>query len=226
MSLSPDTAAAAPEAPRSQASHAHGRIRSDILAGRLIPGGRLKVAELAATLDVSPGAIREALSRLVPERLVISRDQRGFIVAPLSLDDLSDLTDLRCEIEAIALRRSVARGDKDWEATVLAAAHVLRMTPMIVGDRLLAPEWVARHAAFHASLVAACGGGRLLELHGHLYRQSERYRGLSVHVDATRDVEAEHHELVDAALARDADRLVELALAHYRKTTTLIVIAM
>lgn len=222
LPASAEASAAAPEMPRSQASLAYGRIRADILAGRLAPGGRLKIAELAATLDVSPGAIREALSRLVPEQLVVSRDQKGFIVAPLSLSDLLDLTDLRCEIEAIALRRAVARGDKGWEATILAAAHVLRRTPMTGDDRSLTPEWVERHAAFHASLVSACGGSRLLHLHGQLYRQSERYRGLSVYIEATRDVEAEHQALVNAALDRDADLLVELLLAHFRQTTFLI----
>lgn len=39
------------------------------------------------------------------QQLVVSQDQRGFHVAPLSIADLRDLTDLRCEIEAIARRR-------------------------------------------------------------------------------------------------------------------------
>ena len=130
--------------PRSQASLAYTRIRADILAGRRAPDEKLKIADLAAVLAVSPGAIREALSRLVPEQLVVSRDQRGFVVAPLSIEDLEDLTDLRCELEAIALRRSVARGDTNWEASVLAAAHRLRRTLMATSaeDRSLSPQWV------------------------------------------------------------------------------------
>ena len=54
----------------------------------------------------APARIREALSRLVPEQLAVSREQRGFVVAPLSVADLEDLTDVRCEIEGIALRRT------------------------------------------------------------------------------------------------------------------------
>ena len=93
------------DGPRSQTSLAYEVIRSDILNGRHLPEKKLKIQELALELDVSPGAVREALSRLVPEQLVVSRDQRGFVVAPLSIADLIDLTDLRCEIEAVALRR-------------------------------------------------------------------------------------------------------------------------
>lgn len=229
-----ETSIVSPIAPRSQTSAAYARLRADVLAGRLAPGEKLKIADLAASLEVSPGAIREALSRLVPEQLVVSRDQKGFVVAPLSIEDLNDLTELRCEIEAIALRRSVALGRDDWEAGVLASAHRLRRTPMTrevapfltpgsLASASLTPEWVTRHAAFHAALVGACGSRRLTELHGQLYEQSERYRGLSFHVEGGRDVEAEHQALVDAALDRDADRLVELTVAHFRRTTSLIV---
>lgn len=214
------------DAGRSQSSLSFQRIRGDILNGRHAPGERLKITELAASLNVSPGAVREALSRLSSEQLVISRDQRGFVVAPLSLDDLQDLTDLRCEIEEIALRRSVARGDIDWEAGILASGHRLHSTALLTDDAFpsLAPEWLARHAAFHAALVSACGCKRMLELHASLYEQSERYRGLSAHnVQRASTIPTEHREIVDAALARDADTLVALMLSHLRKTTQFIV---
>jgi DNA-binding GntR family transcriptional regulator len=214
-------------APRSQTTLAYEAIRSDILKGRHIPDKKLKIQDLAEELQVSPGAVREALSRLVPEQLVVSRDQRGFVVAPLSIADLEDLTDLRCEIEAVALRRSVERGDVDWEANILAAEHRLRGEPVVVGGTPegLNPEWVDRHAAFHYALVSACGSRRLLALHGQLYEQSERYRGLSLHVKAPRDVGDEHHVIVALALQRDAEGLVSTMVAHLRRTTDLIVSA-
>lgn len=215
-----------PSAPRSQTSLAYGRVRADILAGRLAPNERLKIAELAASLDVSPGAIREALSRLVPEQLVVSRDQKGFVVAPLSVEDLQELTDLRCEMESIALRGAVARGDSAWEAGILAAAHRLRRARRSVSDTdpSLSAEWVSHHAAFHHSLVAACGSRRLVALVGQLYEQTERYRGLSqVAAPKTRDVEGEHQELVDAALDRDAERLVAKTVSHIRRTASAII---
>jgi len=221
QTLSPD-----PALPRSQTSVAYARLREDILAGRLQPGERLKIAEIAGALEVSPGAIREALSRLVPERLVVFRDQRGFMVAPLSIEDLEDLTDLRCEVEAIALRRSVLRGEVGWEGSVLAAAHRLRRTKIMTSvDRSLNRDWVERHRAFHTALVSACGSPRLLDLHAQLYEQSERYRSLSFPVlgERERDRQSEHQALADAALERDADLLVELMVRHFRETTARIV---
>lgn len=216
--------AADTSAARSQTSLAYQRLRADIMFGRHAPGARLKINDLAQRMEVSPGAIREGLSRLVAEQLVVSQDQKGFAVAPLSIQDLEDLTDLRCEVEAIALRRALANGDDAWEAAVLATAHRLSRVPPRVGRDLDATmAWIARHAEFHAALVSACGSRRLRDLHAQLYEQSERYRGLSAHADHDRDVGGEHQAIVDAALARDADRLVDLMVRHIRATTALII---
>lgn len=213
-----------PTGPRNQSSTAYQVIRDEIIAGIHPPGKKLKIQDLAHELKVSPSAVREALSRLVPEQLVISRDQRGFIVAPLSIADLEDLTDLRCEIETIALRRSVERGDIEWEARVIAAAHRLRALHKPESGRSPgAAEWIAGHADYHAALVSGCGSRRLMALHAQLYEQSERYRMLSALAESDRDVETEHQRLVDLALARDAEGLVASTIEHIRHTTKLIV---
>lgn len=208
-----------------QTSLAYESIRTAIVTGRHKPEKKLKIQELAVELKVSPGAVREALSRLVPEGLVVSRDQRGFLVAPLSLGDLGDLTDMRCEIEAIALRRSVERGDINWEASILTAELRLRDTRVVVDRAVLVlnPEWVKNHEAFHSTFVSACGSRRLLALHAQLYEQSERYRGLSADLGSVRDVAKEHYELVQLALLRDSDGLIKAANAHLRRTTAMIV---
>ena len=214
--------------PRSQASLAYDVVRRGILNGNHAPGAKLKIQDLAGELGVSPGAIREALSRLVPEQLVVSRDQRGFVVAPLSVADLEDLTDVRCEIESIALRRSVERGDVHWEADILAAAHRLRALKISVKrnpdeTEQLLDEWGRSHATFHNALVKACGSRRLLAMHAQLYEQSERYRVRSFFVESTRDVDSEHQEIVDLALSRDAEGLVAAMNEHIRETTRLII---
>jgi len=211
------------EGPRSQTTVAYEAIRADILLGRHVPEKKLKIQELAEELGVSPGAVREALSRLVPQELVVSRDQRGFLVAPVSPADLADLTDLRCEIEALALRRSVAFGDVNWEARILAAEHRLKAKPVVPANEDPRITWVRNHAEFHLALVSACGSRRLLALHSQLYEQSERYRGLLFDLESDRDVESEHHVIVEFALARDAESLVQATANHLRKTTELII---
>lgn len=210
--------------PRNQSSAAYQVIRDHIITGIHPPGKKLKIQDLALELQVSPSAVREALSRLVPEQLVISRDQRGFVAAPLSIADLEDLTDLRCEIETIAIRRSVEQGDIEWETRVVAAGHRLRSLPKPRSGRSPgAAEWIAAHSDYHAALVSGCGSRRLMALHAQLYEQSERYRMLSAFAESDRDVDGEHRRLVELALARDADGLIASLVDHIRHTTALIV---
>lgn len=219
-----DKLSSTPGSSKSQTSVAYEAIRNEIISGTHQPGKKLKIQDLADELGVAPGAVREALSRLVPERLVISRDQHGFSVAPLSIDDLIDLTELRCEIEAIALRRAVANSNVDYEVRLISAAHRLRsMAQPVPGKGAVTADWLAQHAEFHLALVSACDSPRLIALHAQLYEQSERYRILSAYVETKRDVRDEHQKLVDLALARDADALVAEMTKHIRLTTDLIV---
>ena len=204
------------------------RLRGDVLAGRLAPGDRLRIAELALALGVNAAAIREALQRLASEKLAVWRDQRGFIVAPLSLQDLHDLTETRIGVEVLALRMAIRRGDAAWEGAVLAAAHHLRRTGAEGGPPAdVAEAWARRHARFHTALVSGCGNARLLQLHAELYEQSERYRALSLRVGVRgdREVAQEHQDLVDAALDRDEALAAELIAAHLQRTTDTIAAA-
>jgi DNA-binding GntR family transcriptional regulator len=72
--------------------------------------------------------------------------------------DIADLTELRVEIETVALRLAIERGDIQWETGVITALHILERTP--VADA----EWVARHRDFHHALIARCNSLRLQEV--------------------------------------------------------------
>src|SRR4029078_7554831 len=70
-------------ASRTIADSAYRRIRQDILWGRFAPGSPLRSDELRARYGVGVSPLREALTRLVSERLGTSGGQRGFPGAPL-----------------------------------------------------------------------------------------------------------------------------------------------
>src|SRR3974390_224828 len=107
---------------------AYERLRGDLLACRLEPGARLRMGDLCRSLEVSLSAVREALSRLPAEGLVVAEPQRGFRAAPISADELRDLTSVRLEIEALCVRGAIARGDLSWEAQLVAALPSARPT--------------------------------------------------------------------------------------------------
>jgi DNA-binding GntR family transcriptional regulator len=200
-------------------------LRADLLACRILPGSRLKIQELCARFSVSLGAIREALSRLTSEGLVVAEPQRGFRAAPISAADLADLTMARTEIDSLCLKRAIACGDVQWEASLVAAAHRLARTPERAPDDPARSndDWAEAHAAFHLALVEGCNSPWLLHLHSLLYAQSERYRRLSVPFAArSRNVDKEHQAIVNATLARDSEAAVRLLVAHLETTTHIL----
>src|SRR3954470_15623512 len=104
-------------------------LQRDIVSGRYRPGEKLPIVKLAKSYGVSPGAVREALSRLISESLVEFNEQRGFRTAPVSQASLMDIARTRVLIDAHALREAVRLGDVDWEADVLAMQHRLANCP-------------------------------------------------------------------------------------------------
>src|SRR3546814_14557724 len=76
----------------------------------------------------SSDLVREALSRLDAEGLVISSNQRGFRIAPISIDDLQDLTSVRIDVEINCLKHSLRRGDLCWETNHVADCYRLSNT--------------------------------------------------------------------------------------------------
>jgi DNA-binding GntR family transcriptional regulator len=215
--------------PRSLTSAVQERLRADILSTRLLPGQKLHIAGLAKQFSVSLAAVREALSRLVADGLVQASDQRGFRVSPVSLADLKDVTQTRIDIEGLALRRSIERGDQDWLTSVQSAFDALKAVPYRFPDdpSVHYEVWVVRHRVFHRALVNACASPWLLGFRDVLHEQSERYRRLSIRreVGRPRDVEAEHAAIVEATLKRDADAAVAALSQHFSTTMEFVELA-
>ena len=200
-------------------------VRDDLLACRIRPGEKLRIAVLCDRHEASSGAVREALSRLSAEGLVTLEPQRGFQAAGISAAELSDLTTARVEIEGLCLRLAIQDGDLSWEERLLGAAHRLRRTPMRDGEdaERISEAWAEAHNAFHEALVASCRNKILHQVRRQLYAQSERYRRLSVPLAETiRDVDREHRGLMTAALDRDAGKATELIGRHIEETTRVI----
>jgi DNA-binding GntR family transcriptional regulator len=200
-------------------------LRADVLACRLRPGERLIIATLSERLGVSAGAVREALSRLTSDGLVTVAPQRGFTVAPISPEDLRDLTAVRADIEVQCLARSIGCADLKWEGRLVAAHHELsRVPPRDPTDPCrISEEFSHLHGQFHFALVSACDSPWLLRLRTILYDQSERYRRLSLPSDAgERDVAREHREITEAALARDVENASALMRKHLELTANIV----
>lgn len=213
---------------RTLADKAYRRLRDDILAGKRAPDERLKLVELQKIYGIGISPLRESLMRLEGDGLVVSEGQKGFAVASVSLAELIDLTRTRQQLERLMIEAACARGDADWEAGIVAAFHRLSRTPLpgSLEDSEAGAAWEGRHRAFHHALIAACGSPWLLRFHAQLVDHSQRYRRIRMFraqpAEPARNVEEEHRAIMDAVLARDAERAAKLLAAHLGRTAEIV----
>ncbi len=198
---------------------AYRRLHRDIVEGLLVPGAKLRVEHLKDNYGVGAGTLREALSLLISDSLVINQGQRGFRVAPVSLEDFEDITKTRVMLENEALRQSIALGDEAWEGQLLAAFHLLSKAEERLADSAERDEWEERNRIFHEVLISACPSRWIKHFISILYHQAERYRRLSLYLHPIpRDVHAEHQGIFDATMARDADKACSVMTEHILST--------
>jgi DNA-binding GntR family transcriptional regulator len=201
------------------------RLRADLVAGSIPGGSKLKIPEICERYRVSPGAAREALSRLVSEGLVDFVDQRGFRASPVTAAGLKDITRVRLLIEREALIDAIRHGDDAWESGIVAALHRLLRCDRDKGasNGTEPADWIARHKDLHQALIAACTSPWLIRMHNMLYDQTERYRSISARAGLgaqgrKRDTTGEHSRLAEAVITRDEELAVRLMEEHLTRT--------
>jgi DNA-binding GntR family transcriptional regulator len=213
----------------SRTQHAYDALRQELLECRFQPGQPLRIGDLCKRLEVSQGAVREALSRLTSEGLVEAQPQRGFRVTPVSVEDLRDLTNARSEIEQICLRQAIALGDVRWEARILAAFHELSRTPPLESGtpRRFNRRFVALHHSFFDVLVSACNSPWMGRVRQTLQAHEFRYHGHSPPPSPDeRDVIAELRDVMRATIERNADLACGLLDVHMRSSADRLVARM
>jgi GntR family transcriptional regulator, carbon starvation induced regulator len=207
------------------ASTVYERLREDVLTGALAPGEKLRMEGMRDRYGVGASPLREALNRLAAEGLVSQTDQRGFRVAPVSIEELQELTKARLWVTGLALRESIARGDAAWEDRIVLAFH--RMMRAVRrsedGTLIIGPEVEKFHRAFHSALLAACGSRWITNFADTLFDCARRYQRLSVMSSARpRDVDGEHRAIMEAVLARNVELAVRLHDEHIERTVAII----
>jgi len=193
------------------------QLRADIVAGDWGQEQKLSIKDLVARYGVGASPMREALHHLAGEGVVTFQGQRGFAVPPMSLEDLEDLIQVRLLIEETAVRQTIANGDDQWEADVVAALHLLEKKAARVrqwnDEETRAFEAV--HKTFHRILYAGAASARLRNLHSTLFDEATRYRRACITgpADAEKLI-TDHRELARTILSRDVDAAVASIRAH------------
>ena len=188
-------------------------IYAQLLSRQIAPGGRISVDRLVRDLGVSQTPIREALSRLEAQGLVVKTHLIGYSAADqLDSTRLDQLYELRLLLEPFAAGRAATTITEDDQATLVRLA-----ADMQVGSNSSGTEAYGRFAQLDSSfhdVIARASGNQLIEetlanlhTHVHLFR-------LFYHARVTSDAVDEHQAIIAAFLKRDAKQ-AEAAMRHH-----------
>jgi DNA-binding GntR family transcriptional regulator len=198
-------------------AHIVDSVRCDILARRLAPGERLIESALTKRFSVSRGPVREALRRLAAEGLIEHEPHRGAVVRRLSPRDITELFQIRIEMEALAARLAAQSPDRP------ARARFIEEIAMIFAEAPRRMEaYLDENAAFHAAVLRLAGNRQLQELSARLRLPLIMEQvGDALTVDAMRASVRKHRAIAKAIVDADGAAAAAAARSHLERAATL-----
>jgi DNA-binding GntR family transcriptional regulator len=193
------------------ADSVYAQLKTAIMGGRLRDGTELKQGELAAQLGVSRVPVREALRRLQAEHLVVAEPFQCFVVTSLSPDQVSELLELREELEVFALKKTLA--SDVLKQRILAAKTAAKSLTLSQEDE----SWLAADREFHRQLNGATTAVAAI-IEDVRERVHRYYLSAPALVQRRREVLKEHSTLIAALEAGDEDALEQAMRYHVRAT--------
>lgn len=191
------------------------QIREDIISGVLPPGAKIKLEQAKERYSIGISSLREILSRLTTENLVLAEGQRGFEVSPASRRELLELADLRIVLETHAIGLAFAAGNLEWEGRIVAAHHRLAAAErkLLAGDTSRTVDWVRYDWEFHQAIVSACNSETLMATLSSVFDRFLRYHMLAESFRG-KPVVDDHRLLFELSIQRDVARATEVLKRH------------
>jgi DNA-binding GntR family transcriptional regulator len=186
--------------PRTVSAAIHDALRDDILAMHRKPGEPLSEKDIAAQFGVSRTPVREAILKLVEERLIEIFPQSGTFVARIPVEELGEAMLVRSALEKTTVALA-AEHRRDSDLTLLSDILVQQEAATKAEDR---EAFHDGDEAFHQAIALAAGYPNIWRLVTSVKYQVDRYRRLTLPAPGRMaKVIAEHRAIYQAIVARD-----------------------
>jgi DNA-binding GntR family transcriptional regulator len=197
----------------SLAEETYRAIKRDIIRCELKPGERIVQGELAERYETSTTPIRDALHRLARQKLVRPIARFGYVVTPVTVEDVRELYEMRQVLEIAACRWAANRGSEERLAELRKDADFV----YVYGDKASYSEFLAQNVDFHRAIACAASNHRLVDQLTDVLEELQRifHLGLSLsRRDNAAVMRQGHLDLAEALWDRDADQAEELIRAE------------
>ena len=196
----------------SQSNRAYTDLRSKILSSQLISGTRLKEDEWSKKLEINRMAIREALTRLLGEQLIVQGEKGGFFVKTLTVEDSRQIREIREILELGAVKLSILKNDPTYIAELERICN--DFTSMV--ERGYFGGACEADVKFHEVLIESAGNEKLI----HLYRASniplfhQKLGKTQTHMDDYELTDMEHRAILKAIKSQDYKGAADALTKH------------
>lgn len=194
----------------SLSDRAYEHMRTAILQGIYRPNQRLPEDDVAAELSASRTPVRAALMRLVDQGLVV-RERQGWVVREHTPDEIREIYEVRCALEAMATGLAAVRGSEEQ----LAGIAAMYQGPTEEFVRQPRAELGRLNREFHHAIVRAAANRRLLDewLRNRDFGITYNMAAVFTTEEATLCVDG-HKQIILALLDRDRDAAERHARTH------------
>lgn len=194
------------------------QLRDAILNGVFTPGQMLRQEEVASRLGVSRSPLREALPRLEAEGMVVLQPRRGYAVATLDPEEISEAFDLRALLETELAQRSMARRNEADIARVYGIISEMAGLASATSDAEVA-RWFELNLNFHNALLLPARSPQHMRALENLRGSIEAY--IRTEVRLTGDLaqaQQEHSQMAQAFVNGDTSTFLALTREHSQHT--------
>ena len=200
----------------SKTDKAYSRIKKWIIGFRLKPAGHLSVQDLAETLGISRTPVREALSRLEQEHLVVRTPMKGFAVKAMNFKEIEDLFEVRTSIELLAVKQAAKRINPQKRKQL---AESLETTARWI-DKGEKSQSLTLEQNFHMKILEASGNIPLAEIGRGILGRIWAIQSFNIITsDLLGDAHRQHTEIFQALSEGLPQRAEKMMRWHLKLTT-------
>ncbi len=188
------------------------QVRTAIVDGFLKPGDHLIESAIAEQLQLSRAPVREALSALERDGIIVYYPRRGYFVIEFTQKDIEEIYSLRLLLETGALRHAIHH---------LSDADIQRMQEIVDTLGQIEEKWEQSRIAnldlsFHELICKAADNSRLYSVWDRMRMQTWMLMGVTTrtHYDRPQNHKQFHQQILDAILDKDLARAEVLLSDH------------
>lgn len=204
---------------------AYNHIRAKLISGGLRPGARLSNRVLANEIGMSFIPVREAISQLVSEGLVVHEPKLGCFVKELNRQEIAEWYDFREGLEVHAVLKTAETASHEQIDELQSYNDVLKQlinnfvaaeTTHVAIDRI--ELLIAADAKFHMTILRIAGNRLLLKTISHIRMMTQVFvsREQTISIQRLMKTHKEHQGIIDALCKRDGELARKILTEHLR----------